>query len=253
MYDATDSIELFNESALKTIRKSNDNGWNDTTLGDELFKDANKVKNTGRNFTLFLLQTSAPRVNWTETSSIMETKTETFPSIGDLGIYNAKDIYSNTSDLSKTFSKTWSITNITLEKGMPIFAGKKDEKIKWTAVFSDVGCQNWDSTNSKWQDAKNENEVEIYLSKTPFSDKVSTGSVESDNNNLIKQKGSAVNYWLTDNRKCEIDITMDTDSIVYMKVKPHKKDDVNLNVDGWWEITLDMNGSNGQWKLEAEA
>ena len=176
------------------------------------------------------------------------------PTVGLMGNYSANNIYQFKDDFTVNFGNSFEVKKLKLHEGVQIFAGKKDEKIEWTAKFSGVSCFNGTNTTSD----SLKNQVEIYLSKSPFSDDITPTGGASD---YIKEDGSSENYWLTIGedgveKTKKIKFTLEQDGIVYMKARPHydaSDSTRNTNLAKFWDLTLAIDDENGNFKLERQS
>lgn len=195
---------------------------------------------------------------WVEKNMTWQTSdSETYiPSSGYIGALTASNLYLFKNKIKKTFRDSeWEIDPLTLEKGVPILAAKKDDKIEWDIKFDHVYCFNTTPNTSGTNYNDNQNEVDLYFSYVPFTNGVTTGSAALDNGNLVKFKEGDVekNFFTTTNRKGKIEFKMKKDSIVYMKAVPHWNSSASYNgLSDWWDLYLNIDGDNGIFKVVYE-
>ena len=239
-FDASTSLYLCNNSANNTLRVmpnqtiTDTNMWSYVNNSTYLHTYGRNVGTNGSNLSKYIT------FNFNVTNSGNK-----MPTVGYLGAYTVNNIQLSKEVYTVGYSKTWSVPISYLHNGIPIMAAEKEQKVEWTPVFSSVKCYNLVSSTKVLQ--TDANEVDIYLSKTPFEDKlVPNGGLD----NLIKNGNS--DHWTTTNKTCKIKFTMDSDSLIYIKAVPHWNSGTTSYLTDFWDLELDLENKNGQWTLETD-
>ena len=187
-------------------------------------------------------------------TSTAETGDYTLGTVGYLGEYFTENILLYDGTLSKTYTTNWTLSGTKIYNGLPVFAGRKGEKIDWTAKFDNVVCfnaaPNGDTTNnsSGTNYSTNVNEVDIYLAYMPFDNRLTTRIPD----NFVKWivDGVEQNYITTKDREKKISFTLDKDGIIYMKAIPHFEDGSYDGLEDFWDLELNIDDSYGRFSIE---
>ena len=164
-----------------------------------------------------------------------------------VGLYNTpvknENIYQNTKDIQYTSNITYDVPNLTIEKGLPILAGKESDLVDFKPYIKSIKCYNESDVY-----VTNANEVDIYLSYVPFTEKNTT----TDPVKFKQSDGSEKNYITTSGRIGKINFEMNKTGVVYMQLMPHFETSATIGPNKSWEIVLDLTGDNGNYILTSE-
>ena len=181
---------------------------------------------------------------------IVNDSSTLLPSCGYIGLKSANNIYQVRDDIKTSYrDKEWTINPLKLQEGTPVFAAKQYDNIEWGVKFDHVYCFNELPNIGGTNYDDNQNEVDIYLSYKPFTNLVTTGSADLDNENLVEftQGGTKKKFFTTTNQQGKLKFEMKEDSVIYMKAIPHYDTTSTYNgLNDWWDLYLNIDGDNGE-------
>ena len=187
-----------------------------------------------------------PAWNVTDSSTLL-------PSVGYVGLKSANSIYQVGDDINASYrDKDWIISPLKLQEGTPVLAAKQSDNIEWNVKFDHVYCFNEAPNTLGTNYDDNQNEVDIYLSYKPFTNLITTGSIDLDNENLVEftQGGIKKKFFTTTNQEGKLKFDMQEDSVVYMKAIPHYDTATTYNgLNDWWDLYLNIDGDNGTFTI----
>ena len=155
------------------------------------------------------------------------------PTIGGLGPISSSDIYLQKDDLSYTFKNSdYNKSITTMNNGFPLLYAKKDSKLSWECLFSDIQGSTAVTTNG---------EVKVILSYGEFGDESASsgGYVQSDGT-----KKATEYAFTTKDKKIKISWTMQEDGWIYAKWFPAALTSSGAASADNWSVTLDNANSN---------
>ena len=155
------------------------------------------------------------------------------PTIGGLGPISSDNIYLQKDDLIYTFKNSEYKKNITtMNDGFPLLYAKKNSKLSWECVFSDIQGSTAVTTNG---------EVKVILSYGEFGDESASsgGYVQKDGT-----KKATEYAFTTENKKVKITWTMQEDGWIYAKWFPAALTSSSAASAVNWSVTLDNTKSN---------
>lgn len=156
------------------------------------------------------------------------------PTLGGLGPISSSEIYLQKDNLKYTFKNTEYTKDITtMNDGFPLLYAKKDAKLTWESVFSEVKGSSAVEANG---------EVKIILSYGQFGDE--SASIA---NKYVQKDGTMGNTayaWTTKDKTIKISWTMQEDGWIYAKWFPAALTSSTAGSAEGWSVTLDGLRSN---------
>ena len=140
------------------------------------------------------------------------------------GTFKSSEIRQFAAETYKNY-KNNIVKEVTLEQGLPLAYGEKDDVIEWTPSF-DLGLPTAYNTITK---------AKFSFSTTPFTDK-------NNAENLIDLSTDKSGLYVVEVDKStpkKIKFTMPTTGVVYMKCWPSFTDDALISSQGW-DLYLDL-------------
>ena len=250
-YDGATEWDCYNNDFVNHLKTSGFQTKTATNMKDTVHTSTYKTEN-GHLFSANKHQAATYWHYKSPTWQVSDSST-LLPSVGYVGLKAANSIYQVKNDVKATYrDKDWKISPLTLQEGTPVLAAKQSDNIEWAIKFDHVYCfneaPNADGTN--YDD--NQNEVDIYLSYKPFTNLVTTGSADLDNENLVEftQDGTKKKFFTTTNQEGKLEFEMKEDSVIYMKAVPHYDTTATYNgLNDWWDLYLNIDGDNGTFTI----
>ena len=232
-YNGETAWNVSNPSFTKTFRTHSNNTYNSSGILSSTTKNAHGSvtcrTHDGGSSVAFSFQHST-------------TSSKVFPSIGML----ANDLKANQmiqfeDEISyKVGSKSGTIKDVKLNKGMVLLAAEKDTKIEWAPRFTKGKV--WDSTNKKWIDST-ASRVKLLFSLGEFSDKIASTEIIKANSSVgtTTDGGVLCNMCLSSKDEATVvSFTMPKDGVVYAKWVPDTSDYDTAK----WIQPIDLTQSN---------
>ena len=172
--------------------------------------------------------------------------TSKFPSVSSLGKINSDEIYLFCE--KKNFSVSdvsTDIENVKFTDGIPLFYAKEGMEITWNTKVNSVSGDVDSGVASS-------DEVDYCLGYGPFcytGYSNTNGYVDPEHTDTLSNE---IKWWTTSSQAKKIKFTMDKDSWIYLKVKPHSLSQSDAEALKNWVISIATNDSYGKLEIVTE-